>query len=140
MISVILASHNGTGTLPLTLEALTAVRLPEEGVEVIAVDNASDDGTRELLEAYSDRLPLRVISEPRRGKSFALNRGLDEAEGDLVVFMDDDILPDPQWLDAFARAAAAYPRVGLFAGQVRHHWQKEPPAWLRRSFRRGKRA
>ena len=138
MISVILASHNGTGTLPLTLEALTALRLPQGGVEFLAVDNASDDGTRDLLESYVGHLPLRVLVEPRRGKSFALNRALDEVAGDLVVFMDDDILPVPQWLEAFAQAAAAYPQVGVFAGQVRHHWQKPPPAWLKRLAEEGR--
>ncbi len=138
MISVILASHNGAETLPLTLDALTAVRLPAAGVEFVAVDNASRDGTREVLERYGNRLPLRVLSEPRRGKSFALNRALGAVRGDLIVFMDDDVLPDPQWLTAFARAAASYPEVGLFAGQVRHHWQKEPPRWLRRLAEEGR--
>jgi glycosyltransferase involved in cell wall biosynthesis len=132
MISVVLASHNGTQTLPLTLEALLAVRLPEAGVEILAVDNASSDGTTALLESYRDRLPLTVLSEPRKGKSFALNHALRQVAGDLVVFMDDDILPGPQWLTAFAEAAVQHPRVGLFAGQVRHHWQKEPPGWLDR--------
>jgi len=132
MISVIMATHNGAATLPLTLEAFAALRLSPEEVEIIAVDNASGDGTAALLESYRARLPLTVLSEPRQGKSFALNRGLDAARGALIVFADDDILPEPGWLDAYRAAAARLPEVDLFAGQVRHHWQKPPPAWLRR--------
>ena len=138
MITLILATHNGRATLPLTLEALAAVRFPAQGVEILAVDNASRDGTRDLLESYSGRLPMTVHSEPRRGKSFALNRALAQAAGDLVVFMDDDVLPEPQWLEAYVEAAAAHPEVALFAGQVRHHWQKPPPAWLRRLAEEGR--
>lgn len=138
MISIVLASHNGTATLPLTLEALAELCLPAGGVEIIAVDNASTDGTRTLLEGTRSRLPLTVLSEPRKGKSFALNLGLARVRGDLVIFLDDDVLPEPQWLSAFATAAALYPQAALFAGQVRHHWQKEPPPWMLRLAEEGR--
>lgn len=138
MISVVMATHNGTATLPLTLEALKHVRLPAAGVEFIAVDNASHDGTRDLLARYAGELPLRLLSEPRRGKSFALNRALAAATGDLIVFTDDDILPNEDWLEAYAAGAARHPEADLFAGQVRHFWQKEPPRWLRRLAEEGR--
>lgn len=138
MISVVIATHNGTPTLPLMLEALKAVAMPAEGVEIIAVDNASDDGTAALLARHTETLPLTVLSEPRRGKSSALNRALAAARGDLVVFADDDILPEPQWLEAYRQAAERQPDVDLFAGQVRHFWQKEPPSWLRRLAEEGR--
>lgn len=138
MISIIMASHNGGATLPLTLEAFRGIAPPAGGFEIIAVDNASSDGTRDILEQYRDRLPLTVLSEPRRGKSFALNQGIGTARGDLVVGEDDDILPDPQWLEAYRQAAARHPTVDLFAGQVRHHWQKPPPQWLLRLAEEGR--
>ena len=138
MISVVLASYNGAETLPLTLEAFGEVRLPEGGVEFIAVDNASSDGTAEVLRAFQDRLPLTVLSEPRPGKSFALNHALQHAQGDLVVFTDDDVIPSAGWLEAYARAAQEHPEVGLFAGQVRHFWQKTPPDWLEQLAAKGR--
>ncbi len=138
MISVVIATHNGTPTLPLMLEALKRVELPAEGVEIIAVDNASDDGTGALLARHAEALPLTVLSEPRRGKSFALNRALAVARGDLVIFADDDILPEPQWLEAYRETAERYAETDLFAGQVRHFWQKEPPQWLRRLAQEGR--
>ncbi len=48
-ITVVMATHNGAPTLPLTLEALKRVEAPAAGLEIIAVDNASSDGTRDLL-------------------------------------------------------------------------------------------
>ena len=137
-ISVIMATHNGAATLPLTLDAFKALGLSPEAAEIIAVDNASSDDTRAVLERYRDVLPLTVLTEPRRGKSSALNRALDAARGELIVFSDDDILPEPQWLDAYRQAAARLPAIDLFAGQVRHHWQKPPPRWLLRLAEEGR--
>ncbi|MEM6974030.1 MAG: glycosyltransferase [Pseudomonadota bacterium] len=143
LISVIIATHNGAATLPRMLDALAAVDQPPGGpggsVEVIAVDNASNDTTAAILDTATRTLPmpLRRIAEPRRGKCSALNTGLDAALGDLIVFADDDILPDPGWLQAYARAAAAFTDVALFAGQVRHSWDRPPPGWLAELASRG---
>lgn len=138
MISVILPTHNGVTTLPLAMEAFKDVEPPGEGVEFIVVDNASSDATRDVVVRYLDALPLTVLSEPRQGKSFALNKAIGVARGDLIVFADDDVLPGAQWLSALGQAAAAYPDVDLFAGQVRHFWQKAPPGWLRRLAEEGR--
>ena len=138
MISVVLSTYNGERTLPLTLEALEGVQVPEGGVEFIVVDNASTDATPRILDRFAPRLNLIVLHEPRRGKSHAINTGLDRAQGDLIVLTDDDVLPVPGWLTAYAEAAAAHPEAGVFAGQVRHHWQKTPPDWLVRLAEEGR--
>jgi hypothetical protein len=85
-----------------------------------------------VLREFETQLPLTILSEPRRGKSFALNRGMDAARGELLVFTDDDVVPDRHWLKAYAAAASMHPDVNVFAGQVRHLWQKNPPTWLER--------
>lgn len=138
MISILMATHNGAPTLPLTLEALKRVQVPAGGMEIIAVDNASSDGTRDLLARAASELPLTLLTEPRRGKSFALNKGLAAARGGLIVFIDDDVLPDEGWLLAYAEGAARQPKADLFAGQVRHFWQKPPPRWLERLAAEGR--
>lgn len=138
MLSVVIATRNGATTLPLMLDALRCLEPCPEEVEFIAVDNGSTDGTVGLLERYRDCLPLVVLSETRQGKSCALNRALDFVRGDLIVFADDDILPERQWLQAYHEAAARVPHADLFAGQVRHHWQKTPPQWLQRLAEEGR--
>lgn len=137
-ISIVMATHDGAATLPLTLETLTAVEVPAGNFELIVVDNASRDGTRDLLARYVSDLPLTLLSEPRQGKSFALNKALRSVSGELVVFIDDDVLPDAGWLRAYAEGAARHPQADLFAGQVRHHWQKSPPRWLERLAAEGR--
>lgn len=130
MISVVMATHNGATTLPRTLAALQRVTPPPGGVEFIAVDNASTDATPAILREGGAPLGLRILREPRQGKSFALNRGIEAARGELIVFTDDDVIPEPDWLTAWAATGAAHPETGIFAGQVRHEWDAPPPRWL----------
>jgi GT2 family glycosyltransferase len=130
LISVLLCSHNGARTLPQTLARLAELTIEGFAVEFILVDNASNDATWTMLNGATLPGFITVVAEPRLGKSHALNRGLAEVTGDLVVFTDDDVLPAEDWLAAFHRAARQYLRVTAFAGQVRPAWQAEPPGWL----------
>lgn len=127
-----MATHNGGSTLPLTLEAFCGLDLPPEGAEFIIVDNASTDDTADILQSFADRLPLEIVRESRPGRTRALNTGLAQAKGELIVITDDDVIPNTDWLTTYRDAAQAYPAVSIFAGQVRHYWQKPPPTWLER--------
>jgi glycosyltransferase involved in cell wall biosynthesis len=95
------------------------------------VDDGSTDGTAAVL-AGAARGRLRSISEPRPGKSRALNTALGAARGALVVFTDDDIEPHPAWLDGFAAAARRHPEVDCFGGRIRIDEAGVPP-WVLRS-------
>ena len=91
-VSVIVCTYNRCGTLAATLESAAALRIPA-GVswELLVVDNNSTDGTREVVLGFAGRLPVRYLYEPRQGKTLALNRALAEAQGDLLLFTDDDV-------------------------------------------------
>lgn len=130
MLTVAFASFNGTDTLPLMLEAMTHVRSPQGGWRLIAVDNASTDGTYELLLSYRDRLPLTVLQQPAQGKSKALNLALQHVEGDLLVLTDDDVIPYPDWLEGWRGYVDAHPEYGIFGGVKEIHWVKPPPKWV----------
>lgn len=136
-LSVILPSYNGEDTLPDCLDALRAVLRPDGGAEFIFIDNRSTDGTGRLLAAAAAALCGTVLSEGRPGKSHALNTAIAAARGDLLVFTDDDTLPDPGWLTGFAKAADAHPDVGIFAGQIRPHWVANVSGWLQELTERG---
>lgn len=132
MISVIIATYNGADTIARTLEALTHLTPPDGGHEVIVVDNASTDDTSTLVAGFENRLPLTTLYEARRGKAHALNTGIHAARGDTLVFTDDDVIPDPDWLCAYQAAIQAHPKQKFFIGQVRHDWAAPPPRWLER--------
>jgi glycosyltransferase involved in cell wall biosynthesis len=64
------------------------------------VDNDSTDQTRDVVEDFSRRFPgrFRYLLEPYQGVSHAHNAGIRESRGEVVAFMDDDVIVDPEWL------------------------------------------
>lgn len=131
-VTVLFATYNGAKTLPRMLDALTRITLPHERWKLVAVDNNSTDDTLEVLQSYRDRLPLEILSEPAQGKAFALETGLRAMEGSLVVLTDDDVIPEPDWLEQFIAVAEEYPDVDLFGGLILPHWEKQPEPWVER--------
>ena len=116
-ISVIVATRNRRAALE---QFLTHVRqLPTVPAwELIVIDNGSSDDTSSLLTSAADDLPLVAIEEPRQGKSRALNKALRYARGELLLFADDDIVPDRLWLSAISEAAVKYPDANVFGGRI----------------------
>lgn len=130
MTSVVFATRDGARTLRPMLEALCGLDTPPSAYEIIAVDNGSRDDTVDVLESYTSRLPIRVLSCPSPGKNAALNLGVGQATGDLVVLTDDDVLPAPDWLSAFRDLSAAHPGVSVFGGRIVPEWPSVPPDWV----------
>ena len=134
MISVLIATFNGADTLPRTLDALARLQVPSDGWRVIVVDNGSTDATPgSAPRSWLGRLPLLLLHQPRRGKSRALNLGLDHCDGDLVVFTDDDVIPSPGWLLAYRAAADTHPDVDVFNGPTKPYWSVVPPDYILRN-------
>ena len=125
-----LSSRNGARHLGRVMDGFAALHAPEGGWKMVAVDNASTDGTGEVLRSYTDRMPLTVLTEPLPGKNRALNRALEQAEGDFYIFVDDDVIVHRDWLKAWRETADAHPEYDLFAGCTRPSWPFEPPAKL----------
>jgi cellulose synthase/poly-beta-1,6-N-acetylglucosamine synthase-like glycosyltransferase len=116
-VSVIVAAYNEADCIVAKLAStLARQRYPRDKLEVIVVSDGSSDGTDARVQRYRDDRVRLVRQEPRAGKSPALNRGVAEARGELLVFTDANALFAP---DAIARLAAAFadPRVGLVSGQ-----------------------
>jgi glycosyltransferase involved in cell wall biosynthesis len=99
--------------------------------EILVVDNNSNDRTREVVEAAacSSPIPVRYLFEPRQGKSFALNVGLAEACGEIVAHTDDDVVPEPGWLDLMVEAFGRHDITFAF-GKVLPRWAVLPPPEL----------
>jgi glycosyltransferase involved in cell wall biosynthesis len=127
MITVAIATYNGAETLPLTLESMQNLKIPEGGWKLIVIDNASTDKTEKILKKFSNRLPLQVLYQPKRGKNSSLNMAIPYFEGELIVFTDDDVVPMPNWLIAFNELAEKHPEVSVFGGRIIPHWPAKIP-------------
>ena len=123
--SVVIATAHRPERLRACLAALAADPPPPGGREVLVVDNAPDRETELVATAAG----ARWLPEPRPGKSHALNAGVGEAVGDVVLFLDDDVVVRPGWSAALA-AAATRPGVGVAGARLLPRWAAPPPAWL----------
>ena len=131
MLTVLLATRNGSQTLPNTLEAFTRLDAPSSGWKLVVIDNGSTDGTREIIKSFRTRLLLTYTYEAQPGRNAALNTGLAHVEGDLVVITDDDIYPHQDWLIRLRAAADERRDYLMFGGAIIPCWQVTPPDWLK---------
>lgn len=130
--TVLICTYNRAPFLRETLQALVAApRRGDYEAEILVVDNNSNDGTREVVEEASGRasLPVRYAFEPSQGKSFALNRGLQLAAGEVVAHTDDDVVPGEGWLDRMVESFRTRDVTFAF-GKVLPRWGALPPAEL----------
>lgn len=132
-LSVIICTWNRAALLRQTLEVLaTQTGVDPESIEVLVVDNNSSDGTSAVVHDAAAAWPLgrlHYVAEPRQGKQFALNRGIEAAVADLLVFTDDDVIAPRDWL---AQIVAAFrdPALELLGGKTLVAWPNgKPPAW-----------
>jgi glycosyltransferase involved in cell wall biosynthesis len=133
-ITVAVCTWNRAQIFDATLSHLCNLRVsPETNWEVLVINNRSTDNTQEVISRYESRLPLRVVVERQQGISHARNRVLTEATGDLLLCIDDDVLVDPDWLQTYQRAAAAWPEATFFGGTIEPLFEAPPPNWVIRN-------
>ncbi|QGY39021.1 glycosyltransferase [Pseudodesulfovibrio cashew] len=129
-IDVLMATYNGEQTLAAVLDGYRKVMPPEQGWQLVIVDNASTDGTRSLIKSYENDLPITYLYEAKPGKNSALNTGIKSLQGDLVILTDDDAIPCPDLLVQYREVAESEVDVSIFSGKVMPDWRKEPPLWM----------
>lgn len=103
--SIIICTRNRAAHLRETLLSLTSVHVPPGMLgELLVIDNGSTDGTSEMVSAFPmANMSMRVLSEPRPGQCYARNTGLGAAEGDIILFTDDDLRLPTDWLESMCR-------------------------------------
>ena len=93
-LSVVIPVYNEKKTLSELICRVEAVKLEKE---IIIVDDASTDGTRDLLKKYEERERFKVIYQSKNaGKGSALRAGFDKAEGEIIIVQDGDLEYDPK--------------------------------------------
>jgi glycosyltransferase involved in cell wall biosynthesis len=132
-ITVILCTYNRANRLGEALESVLASALPSDlEWEILVVDNNSTDHTCAVATEFCHRYPGRVryLFEARQGLSAARNAGIQEANGDVLAFMDDDVTVGPIWLNNLTSPLLGGSWVGA-GGPIRLQRDFIPPRWLR---------
>jgi glycosyltransferase involved in cell wall biosynthesis len=132
--TVAICTWNRAALLTEVLGRLARVLPPAGGWEVLVVNNNSTDDTEPVLDAFEGRLPLRRAFEQKQGLSHARNAAVGQAQGDYVVWTDDDALVEAGWLAAYALAVERHPEAAIFGGPVRPRFEGTPPSWLSKAW------
>jgi glycosyltransferase involved in cell wall biosynthesis len=131
-ITVILCTYNRCQSLVKALGSVATSVLPDSVEwEVVVVDNNSRDRTRDVVEEFCRRYPerFRYLFHPEQGKSHALNAGIREAQGDILAFMDDDVIVGPMWLQNLTAYLHNVDWAGA-GGRIVPQRTFAPPRWL----------
>jgi len=114
MVSVVIPVYNGRKTLPACLAGLQRqTHIPDE---VIVVDDGSTDGSARVAAQFG----VTVLSQENAGPGAARNYGARVARGDVILFIDADCAPAPDWVEAML-TAFANPEVAGAKGEYRTH-------------------
>lgn len=134
-ISVIICTWNRSTLLDQTLGEMRKLNIPS-GVEweLLVVNNNCSDDTDAVIARHAGHLPIRRLFEGTPGKSFAANSALSHAKGNLLLWTDDDVLVDPDWLAEYVKAVRETPDTMYYGGAVEPWFAVEPPQWIRRNL------
>jgi len=133
-LSIIIASYNRAASLLQFVRELSHQVVPDNvDWEVVIVDNNSTDGTKSAIAPLveEDSRRFKYLLESRQGKSMALNTGLRAATGEILVFTDDDCVPDPKWLATIALEFASDPSLSVLGGRVELYDKQDQPVTIR---------
>jgi glycosyltransferase involved in cell wall biosynthesis len=131
-VSIVIATRNRGALLSQTLEVLAGQQWPVDQFEIIVSDNGSTDDTCAIVERAARREgspAVRYLFVAQAGKSHAVNAALELARGELVAFTDDDVQPEPEWIQALV-GAVQDTNADFVAGRIKPIWEVEPPAWM----------
>jgi glycosyltransferase involved in cell wall biosynthesis len=130
-ISAIICTHNRDQYLGAAIDSLLNQDFDHD-FEVVVIDNASSDRTREVVEARLPNPRLKYIYEPVTGLSVARNRGALESKSQILAYLDDDAVASPQWLRVLYQAYQENQKLGVAGGKVTLLWADgmAPPTWL----------
>ena len=134
-LSVIIASYNRRDYIAGALDSLYRQTLPKESFEVFVVDNNSRDDTEAIVTRYIADHPdasIYFLMETKQGASFARNTGAARARGKRLIFMDDDALAHPNFLQNILNFFAVHPDAGGLGGRIIPKYIPSEPRWMSR--------
>lgn len=133
MLTAIICTYNRAKYIGNLLESLAKNDIGKSAYEIVLVDNNCTDNTREICEAFAKAHPdvqFRYVVESEQGLSAARNKGIKEAKGDVIVYVDDDALVDPHYLRTYSEWFAAHSETMACGGPIEPLYETEEPAWM----------
>lgn len=127
-LSCIIPTHNRSASLKRTLESLLSI-IHEADAEIVVVNNNCTDDTPDVVRLFGTK--VRHVFEERTAFTRARARGRQEAKGDILLYLDDDVIVQPGSLREVCNVFDAFPNCGVLAGRIEPLFEVEPPDWVK---------
>jgi glycosyltransferase involved in cell wall biosynthesis len=136
-LTVAIPTYNGESRIFKVLERLqNQIGTEHFSWEIIAIDNNSNDNTAQVVKEYQANwnlpYPLKYCFEPKQGLALARQRAINESSGTYIAFLDDDNLPDDNWVAQAYKFGQEYPKAGAYSGQIHGDFEVQPPENFKR--------
>ena len=131
-ITVVISTYNRCEMIPAAIESVLRQEASGISYELIVVDNNSTDDTKQVVQSFISQghHNLRYVFEPKQGLSHGRNAGITNARGAIIVFFDDDVRAQSDWLLNIKRAFDLYSDIDCVGGKILPNWKSDPPPWL----------
>lgn len=130
-ISIVVPVFNGQATIGQCLDSLVKQEPSNKSLEIIVVDDGSQDETLKILSRYAG---ISVVSQSNAGPAAARNRGVKEATGDIVLFTDADCVPGERWVEEMVKSFLNDPSVVGVKGVYRTKQSKLTARFVQLEF------
>ncbi len=133
-LSVVICTYNRQKFIGECLQCLKAQNLDNALWEIIVIDNNSTDNTASIAKEFiatNPQIQARYIFEQQQGLSFARNRGIKEAAGEIIIYIDDDVETVPDYLKTIYDFFKTHPAAAGMGGKTLPKYSECPePAWI----------
>jgi glycosyltransferase involved in cell wall biosynthesis len=130
-VSVVIPTLNRADLVAQTIDRIECQTVDRNLYEIVVVDNSSTDHTQQVLAQKSVTYPnLRIHSQTKRGAAATRNVGIRKADGEFVLFIDDDIFAEPTLIESHLKYQNANPGTSVI-GSVSAPWEKASDPFLR---------
>lgn len=118
MITVIIATTGRPNSISDTLQSLAKANSPACPWQLLVIVNGGDSASLEVAKTFTSKLPIRTFFLKEYGKNKSINSVVDQVDSGLVLFTDDDIRFDENWLVSWSRYAQNLEQDVLFCGPI----------------------
>lgn len=132
-ISLAICTYNRSSLLTSMLESIANQTLEPNKFEVLIINNNSSDNTNEAIESFAQShqdLQIRNIFEPKQGLSHARNTAYRLAQGDYIIYIDDDEIACPNFLESYYNSFHTNPEYTVLGGRILIHPIPNKPKWF----------
>ncbi len=134
-VQIAICTWNRAAVLDRTLDQMRLLTIPADtDLELVIVDNSSNDDTQDVIQHYGSCFHIRSLTERRQGHCYARNCAVEAIDGDIVIWTDDDVLVDIDWLDAYVAAARSQRDCSFWGGPIIPFFDERRPQWLKENW------